>query len=101
MSFVTSTATPLELAIQKVRDTQRAYDLAEETYQRLRVETGEASLRRDGAGEELANARNDLFEAAVKPTLYDPTPIRVVPSYPSPQLTEGVDAAWSDKGTDS
>jgi hypothetical protein len=94
-------ATPLEAAVQNVRTAQIEYDQASENYERLAIDIADARVRRDSTGEALSNARNDLFEAAVKPTQYVTEPIRVAPTYLTEndvRLEEGVDAAWSDKG---
>lgn len=101
MSITPVPATPLEAAVQDVRNAQIAFDLENAQYERMHIEISEARVRRDAAGETLSNARNHLFECAVKPTPYVTEPIRVAPSYLTERdvrLEEGVDAAWSDKG---
>lgn len=101
MTIVTP-ASPLDEAILEVRSAQTEYDFAEENHVRLSHEAANARVHRDAMGELLASARNKLFEAAVvKPTQYIQEPVRVAPTYVDQYnpLEEGVDAAWSENGT--
>jgi hypothetical protein len=96
-------ATPLEAAIQDVRIAQGAYDEACNNLQQIIVAHKHADEQVNDTGRTLRDAREKMYEAVVEPTRYTSEPIRVLPTYrdEAPQIEEGVDAAWSDKGPEA